>query len=316
MLLLDPYETSYGKTLHKDRLMKEISLYYTANAEKNLNYEYNAFNVFFILGYDKEEENLPLFNHPLIIEDYRGNKFVGCDLRKYTKTKGEQPLNIADVISDRASAINLINSTLIINDFLLDNYSKYRSVFVPTCTAYAFLISYLVNTIIALNPLEKHEVELAAMFHANVLLIPDQPAKTDDHLDIIAARMQKSKLSLPVSRKGVDQVIALCNSYDPTITALVQNIQAVLPPEKANLFNEALLINLLANMWYGHGASESLYMSLECMPMFMSLIYSALSDRTYKRSRISTLLDKYSKQINAKQFIVDMEHNLNHHSKL
>lgn len=309
MLLLDPYKTSYGKIIHIDNIKKEIEYYYVANKAENLNYEFGSNNLCFIIGWSKEEKDLPVFNQPIILD---ANKYkfsiVACDLRKYVRLTQEQPLNIEDVQKDNGNVQNLTTSAMIIADLIdEEKYGIYRPVFKSVTTAYAFLISYLVNAVVTLNPVEQADVEMAAMFHANTLLIPDKIEKTQDYLDIIGTRMRNSKVSLPITPKGVEGILNKCVDYNSTITSLVNNIKYVLPPDKAELINESVLLSLLANMWYGPGANETVIMSLECMPLFISLLLSALGDNTYKRSRITTILDRHSKQIDSKEFVRQME---------
>lgn len=307
MIILNPYETTYGKMLNIDKVIKPLSIYYTSSG-KNLNYEcVSNKNLVFITGYNKEEESLPMFNHPLIFEDYKGDKHVAVDLRKYVKTISEQPLNIFDIVKDKSAITNLMYNAIVISDLLEENYSEYKLLFNNITTAYSFFISYLVDIIVKLNPLEKLDVELASMFSANVMLIPDSKDKTDDYLDIITARMSQCKLSIPYSKKAVEQIIAQINNYNNTFDAVVSNIKTVLPIEKANLINTQVLAGLMSNIWFGPGAEESLIISLESMPMWLCVVYSAISDNTYKRSRLTSILDKHSRQINAKEFSKNLE---------
>lgn len=308
MLILNPYETTYGKMLHADRLIKPLSMYYTTSGDINLNYECtDNKNLVFITGYNAEEENLPMFNHPCIFEDVKGEKHIAVDLRKYVKKVNEQPLNILDIAKDKSSVLNLMYNAIIISDLLNDNYGEYRPLFNPITTAYSFFISYLVDIVVKLSPLEKVDAELAALFSANVMLIPDSTEKTDEYLDTIAARMAQCKLSIPYTKKSVEQTIANVVSYDSTFNAVVANVNAVLPEEKASLINSQILAGLMSNIWYGPGSEESLIIALESMPLWMCIVYSAISDNTYKRSRLTSILDKYSRQINSKEFIKNMD---------
>jgi len=43
-------------------------------------------------------------------------------------------------------------------------------------------------------------------------------------------------------------------------------------------------------------------MSLEHMPTFIAMLYINIADKTYKRTRLASMLDKYSKNIGNTEF--------------
>lgn len=310
MIIVDPYSTSYGRLLNKDRITKELTKFLITTQHRNLNYEFsNGENndIFYIIGLDQNEQDLPIFNQPMVFTDMKNFIHIAVDLRKYVKPVKEQPLNLEEIYKDAASCKFLINSSLIMSDFLGENYGDYKKVTVSVTMAYAILVSHIVDMIIKLNPLEKYDVEIAAAYFANLLLIPS--LKIEEYRDAIIARLSNARFSLPANKKHIASVIENLeqNEINYSIDGLIRIIQSVLPEEKSDLLNESIFLNMLSNLWFGPGTNETIVMALESMPLWIALVYCCVDDVTYKRSKLSTIFDKYSKNIDSKEFVKSME---------
>lgn len=310
MIIVDPYSTSYGALINKDKVSKEL-VKFSITADKNLNYEFrNGDNceVVFILGKNEDERSLPIFNQPMLVKNMRNEQVVYCDLRKYVKqTREDDVLNAGSVFKDIAACKYLVNASLIMSDFASDTLGNYRNVFGHIAMGYSVLISNIVSMAIILNPLEKLDLEIALAYYASLLLIQDNDIL--DHKDSIVARLSNFRFSIPVNRKNINTVVDSINSieinYD--VDGLINVIKHILPDEKKELLNDKILITLLSNVWYGPGNNETLIMALECMPLFISLMYSCIQDPTYKRCKVATIFDKFSKNISNKEFVRLME---------
>jgi len=63
-------------------------------------------------------------------------------------------------------------------------------------------------------------------------------------------------------------------------------------------FNAIAVYPLLKSTWYGHNANELVAVSLEHIPTFISILYAAITERAYKRSNLSKMLEyNYSKKL-------------------
>lgn len=312
MILADPYQTSIGKLVSNEKLIKELQKYIVATKNYNLNYEYlppkgrDDIQLVFITGCDEDEKELPVWNYPIVFENLKKNPVVAVDLRKFVKNDKGQPLKLHDVMRDQGASNFLINTALIISDFIAEHVGDYRNSFSSIAGSYGMFVSYLVNSIVALNPVEHLDVELAAAYFANLMLTPGNEYK--EYRDSIIARMSNSKFTLPVTKRSVTATLERVADYDDlTLTNLVNTIKDVMSEEKRGLITEQLLINMTANMWYGNGTNDVLVYAFECMPLWIALSYTALGDKTYKRARLSTILDKFNKQIGVKDYVKNMD---------
>lgn len=296
MVNIDPYLTSYGRLINIENLKKELLKYVITN-DSNLNYEYateDQSKLVFITGYNSEEKELPLFEHPIIIKDIKNNNIVCIDVRKYVRQHTEQALYLKDIVKDTSSLNFLVIRAIAMSDYANGYYGVYRPVYKNYTVGYAMLISNIINAIVGLNPVEKVNVELAIGFHFNTLITDSDVSGRDG---AILARLEQCKLSLPVNKKHIAITIEHLDSSDRTIDGLVSKIVSVLPEEKGTLITKGVLVNMLANIWYGAGGVESVLMSLENVPTWIALMYSATVDKTYKRSRLANILEMSSRKI-------------------
>lgn len=312
MIIADPYQTSIGKLVNNEKIEKSLQKYLVSTKNYNLNYEFlppkgrDDIQLVFITGCDDEEKELGIWSYPLVFENLKKNKVIATDLRKFVKDNKSQPLTLKSVMRDESATNFLINTALIISDFIAEEFGEYRNCYNSITTSYGMFISYLVSAAVALNPVEHLEVELAATYFANLMLTPENDYR--EYRDSIIARMSNAKFTLPVNRKSVTATLDKVSDYDNlSITNLINTIRDVLPEEKGGLINETILINLMSNMWYAGGNNDALVYALECIPLWVSLTYTALGDKAYKRARLSTILDKFNKQIGVKDYVKNMD---------
>lgn len=312
MILADPYQTSIGKLVNNEKIIKALQKYIITTANYNLNYEFlppkgrSDIQLVFITGCDEDEKELGIWSYPLVFDNLKNNKVIATDLRKFVKDNKSQPLTLASVTRDEGATKFLVNTSLIISDFVAEEFGEYRNCYNAITVSYGMFIAYLVSQIVSLNPVEHLDVELAATYYANLMLTPENDYK--EYRDSIIARMSNSKFTLPVSRRSITATLDRISDYDNlSLTNLVNTIKDILPDEKAGLINETILINLMGNMWYGNGTNDALVYALECIPLWIALTYTALGDKTYKRTRLSNILDKFNKQIGVKDYVKNME---------
>jgi hypothetical protein len=261
--------------------------------------------VCFILGYNEEERSLPIWDHPLVMKDVNGTSTIVTDLRKYVKKIDEQPFNISDVIKDKASAEFLVIRTLLTADYIDGNYGIYRNINETIVPAFALVISSVINNMVALNPVERVNIEIVLSHYLNVFLTNSE--NIEENIPNIVAKILKSKLSIPVNRKSVETIVFNIKHDISNIEDLLENIRKVISEDKASFINSSILVNLLSNIWYGPGGSETIMMGLEDVPTWSALVYVSLLDKSFKRTRLSMLIEKSARKLNSSEFEKQMK---------
>ena len=162
-------------------------------------------------------------------------------------------------------------------------------------------IANTLGSVVTLAYPEVIQVEIAAALYFTII-----SSDSDDMpylKEIAAARVSTSKMTGMLSKTVVDKAYRdipledLYENFGKSIDLLFGIIKNILPDDKSDLMNSEVLFNNIANMWFGPGNAETMVMSLEHVPTWAALLYSAVTDNTYKKSRVSTIFDKYSKNI-------------------
>jgi len=300
--MFNPYATKYGKLLNTRKLEEALSAYLTTNDLDLLEYEYpmtGDVRCAYITGYTQEEQELPVWEHPLVVKTLKGVSVVVSDIRKYVTKLEEQPAKLGDVTRDANGLNFIILRTLLTRDFLDNKIGEHRAIFKPATTAMGAWLSGMINTIIMLDPIEAFRVEIISSVYANTLFYKEDDIA--DNLDVIIARVIGSKHVYNISKKEIKDV---ANAYSPTngkgMDALINNISMAIDDGKSQFITVDSLIGVMGNVWYGPGGSETPIIAIENMPTWLSLLYSVISNRSYQKSRIGNLLNKHKRAIDSK----------------
>lgn len=313
MPIIDPYETSYGKVINKSRLIKEVQDYIIRSDER-LSYEYivsedTGFAI--ITGWNKEEQDLPVFDHPLIIQDVKKRNIVVVDVRKFVKNHDVQPSAVNEIVKDGAGYEFTVLRGLLTVDFLNHEYGNLRQIYNGISMSYAAVVATLLHGCMNFNPQELVRVEIACAYFANLLFIDQRDIP--DMRNNIVARVSNFKYSIPVGKSLITSTLEDIPEINQDIYGLITLIKTVIPEEKAELVNDALLVNLLSNIWYGPGGNEPLVIGLEHMPTWIAIVYVSLANLMYKRAKLTSILTKYNKSIDSKEYIKEIEIYLKEH---
>ncbi len=294
----NPYDTTYGKMLNITNAQKELLKYYTSTKDTNLNYEYGhgiPVSLLVIIGYNEDEKNLPVFDHPVTFTDIRNNTVVAVDMRKFVRQTTEQPMTLREIAKDTASLDFIMLRAMLTAQFIHGDTGIMRNLDKNFATGFALLLSWLLNIMGNFNPVDKVSIEIViAHYYYSLMLdendLPDMQAN-------LHSRIAKTPLSLPITVKNVENTLRNIRPEIRTLDGLIENIKLVISDDKRMFINTDALVSLISSMWFGPGGSEAMIMSLEHVPTWMALMYSTVCDKTYKRSRLAGTLDKYSSKI-------------------
>lgn len=301
-----PSETSFGRRINIDKIKTELFKYLSTSDVTTLSYEYvtdSKLRLAFITGRNELERELPMFEHPILIEGVRHGNCLAIDLRKYVRIQDTTsiPRTLAEITKDGGHLMFSVLRGLYTADYINGNYGILSPAIKNLTVAYSMFIANTLGSVVTLSYPEVIQVEIAAALYFTII-----SSDSDDMSylkEIAAARVSTSKMTGMLSKTVVDKAyrdIPLEDLYDnfgKSIDLLFGIVKNILTDDKSDLMNSEVLFNNIANMWFGPGNAETMVMSLEHVPTWAALLYSAVTDNTYKKSRVSTIFDKYSKNI-------------------
>ena len=91
------------------------------------------------------------------------------------------------------------------------------------------------------------------------------------------------------------------------INDFVAAIKVALENPRLNNFNTVVLLTLVRNTWYGNNAKDYISISLEHMPTWLAIVYTALNEKTYKSSMVYKIREKIKKASNLDTYIKSYE---------
>lgn len=311
MKINNPYDTSFGSLINTTKISESLTRYLALVDIKLLSYEYSVegdSKLIFITGYNDEEKELPIWEHPLVFQDIKQNKIVAVDLRKYVKTDNTQPMNLSDIVRDKGSMDFCVLRALLTLDSINDELGEHRPIYKNIASAMSGFVSTIYSSIVGLDIVEKAHTEVAVGYYCNLAMVDDKDLK--EMLDPIKARVLKTPYSLKMNEKTLKATIDNIPHEVTSMESMLEMIRSVLPIEKKPFITESALINAIGNAFYGPGGSETLIMSLEHIPTWMALVYTGLENKSYKRSKLGSILLKDNKRIKSKEVAKHIENYL------
>jgi len=303
MLITNAYTTTYGKLIAIKKIETEL-LSYLARNDDNLSYEYantGTTKIIYITGYNLEEKNLPIWDHPVVIKDMRGNTLIVSDLRKYVFAKDELALNISDIIRDSNGVEFVTLRAMLTRDFIDNRIGLHRNLYKSISSAMCAWIVNAMNGIVGLDPVEKAYLEVVITHYVNYMLVEQDEVKNMEAA--ITGRILKSNYSLSLTNSVIESILSKLNNEVTSISDLIYNIKTVLPEAKSVFITVDTLVNNIANTWYGHGNSETLIMALEHIPTMMTLIYVNCDNKSYKRTQLASIIENNKKRIGNDDYV-------------
>ena len=299
MAIKIPYTTEYGKATQMGGVENALTRFAIGVNTKVMNYEYvidSDIQLVIITGYSDAEKELPVWDHPIYIE-YRNNKLLFVDLRRYVRAKDEQPTNIADIVTNKDGVEFSVMHALLVADSIENDNGIHRVIFKPVAAAFGTFLSTIANSIIPLDIESKIKLEIVGVAHATRTMyeVEDYDALKQD----IANRVLTTKYSIKIPKN------AIISTYDRLIPGaslddLVHNMKEVTPEHISNLITKESLLGVMNNLWSGPGASETLIIGLESPSTWISLVYSVIKNKSFKRSRLAMIISKNGRNINVK----------------
>ena len=296
MIIIDPYETKYGKLIKIDSIKTTVAKYMLTN-DDDISYGYTTnSDVGFvcITGYNPSEQEIPIFDHPLIVTDIKNRKYVVVDIRKYVRQHSKYT-PLSEIIKDKSSVDFIILRGLLTASYVSGNMGILRNVYKECIASHAIFLTYIINIIVGLNIAEKINVEIAISAYLNTLTVNDDDAQSIK--SVVVPRLYNGIYSMAVAKKEIEKVVDRFDYNPADMDGLIYNITSVMSDGKKEFIDSNVIYQLLNNTWYGPAGTEAIYVSLEHIPTLIALVYTSYTDMTYKKSRYSSLLQNYKTKI-------------------
>lgn len=252
----------------------------------------------FITGYNTGEERIRLFTHPISFNDFRGKDYLCTDLRLFI-AKGTPPYELEKGIRNQTE-FDFAKSRAILNlRWIAGETSGIRNALGFASVVYANWLGQVIARAFSLDFKDQSVVMvIACAFYRS--LFEEEFEFDETNIQALGMSMSSS-LKMPTDLVfGTLDKLEPMNDIHDLCTTISKNLEN-LRPER---FNPAILLNMVANNWYGQNAKEILAVAIEHPPTWITIVYTALKQRTYKTSMIYQVAERIGKRGASDTFLV------------
>jgi len=282
-------EVSIKEALIKDPGLQDESLGLVDNGE---------YRAVFITGKFSSEVDIPLFTHPITINNFQGKNFLVTDLRLFLG-KWSWDTKIEDLVKNRTD-FNFAKSRAMLNlIWLNEGPSVLKNNMAFSASVFSSVVSETISRAFALDFNDLITIGVLAEIYYYSLFLETESLSDDDKQKIVVHIIRSGKIK-------ADYIYDILDRIEPMkdLSGFCLNVGKVVQNVRLNKFNSAILLSILSNSWYGINAKEIISVSLEHPPTWTALVYTALSEKTFKTSAIFKAAEILGKRGVADQFML------------
>ncbi len=298
MILIEPYDFKTLKLLNNSQTVfninKYISIDYAFIREKEkvqikpFENDYTKLTPVMLYGLSDVEKDITPFNHPIINKDA---KWIALDLRNVVKLSSDK--ESFEVRNDSEYNLSLQRFILTGMWAVGKQSSLYSLKFPHFC--FASWLSENLTKKFGLDLNNQLQLRVLALIYYSKLFTNDY---NEDDFGKLIVRLKEDimvpKLIEEVHEKigeleNIDDFCKAC--YDVTGNIRLKNLDS------------NVLINTLANNWIGLNGKELVLLSLEHPPTWISLVFAALTQRSFSKNVIGTIVEKLNKKGSGDEFL-------------
>lgn len=292
-------EVAIKESLIKDQGLQDESLGLVNNGE---------YRAIFITGKYPSETDIPLFTHPITINNFQGKNFLVTDLRLFL-SKYTWDSKIDSLIKNRTD-FNFAKSRAMLNlIWLNESSSVLKNNLSFAANVFSAVVSETISRAFALDYNDLIAIGVVAEIYYYSLFVDSESLSDDDKQKIVVHIIRSGKIR-------ADYVYGIMDKLGPMkdLNGFCENVVSVMENVRLAKFNSAILLSVMANSWYGTNAKEIISISLEHPPTWIALVYTALSEKTFKSSAIFKAADRLGKRGVADQFMMAYTSLVKNHS--
>jgi hypothetical protein len=259
----------------------------------------------FVSGLDPEDNTIPPFVHPYLIENFKGKNYLISDIRPFKGTLSLYP----DEGEFEKTVRNASEYALVKNRAALELFwvagerAKIRSQLSFAGSVFGSWIAQSVTKVFALDFHDQLRVTALSIYYFH-LLFDDGSVLKDRALEVAAIH------TINVTKLEAAEVYALFESMPEIQDAndFCEAIKVKLENVRLAEFNLAMLLTLIRNTWYGNNAKDVIATALEYPPAWIAIVYAAMTEKTYKNSPVYKLIEIQAKRSrNVEEFRLNYE---------
>ena len=309
MILKEPYSSKSLKLYNAQSNIAEVNRYITidyAYIKTKEKLKIKPFtdgrvtiNPVILYGLSDTEKSIIPLNHPLYSPS---NNWGTLDLRNFVKVSNDgTTYEIRNESEYRLTVTRFILTSL----WYVGNQSSLYSLELAHFAFSSWLSDNLASKF-GLDLGDKLKLRvLANIYYAR--LFKEYP--DSDELDMLLIRAKNDGM-IPTLFKEVYEQVSDPDAHN-SIDDFCRKCYAVTGNVRLKDLDYLVLVNIIQVNWMGANGKELISLALEHPPTWISMVYAAITQRTFKRNYVTTVVERLSKRGNGDAFVKALEGKIN-----
>ena len=253
----------------------------------------------FITGLHDSEQDIPLFTHPLEVV-HNGKTYLCTDMRLYVSNLlGRATLADLDNNIKNKVEFNFVKTKSILTLAWLDKKQGHiKNGLGFSANVYSALVSQLISRAYGLDYGDQLLIQIVACYFYYSLFYDDVMITDELVQSWVVHTIQITKTDSALIESTFKK-ITKCNNME----TFCETIKDVCVNSRLHDLNVLVLLTLVKSTWFGANAKEVMSVALEHPPTWVSMVYTALQERSYKNSNIYQYAERLGKRGLAEEFI-------------
>ena len=296
MILKQPYEFRSLKLINNSQLINNINKYITIDYVyikekeklklKTFNDLHLTLNPVILYGLSDIEKDIPAFSHPVVNLE---NKWIALDLRQYVKVE-----------NGNYEIRNESEYNLALHRFILTGMwyvGKQNNLYSLKLGHFAFA-SWISDNLVRKFGLDlNNQIQLKALGLIYYSKLFTDEFTTDDFSKLVI----RSKEDI-ITPNLLEEIYSKVDKLE-TIDDFCEACYKVTDNVRLKGLDYSVLMTILSNNWIGSTGKELTLLSLEHPPTWLSLVFASLTQRSFKKNFIATVVEKINKRGKGDEFI-------------
>lgn len=242
-------------------------------------------NVVFVVGAKDAVIDIPLFGHPIEIQAVGGEKYMACDIRSMASER--RSVKDQPVVRQRSEFSFMVRRAILQRAWNEGEFGELKNISKMPIAIFAQWVSEAITRQLHVDPQVQLELRVLSAFY--YLCLFSLPVAHTDERERLKYAVQ---ISNALSYRNVDEIMRIIEGVGH-LENLDQFCKAVVGKGfsvRLERLAPGLLITWLVMSWYGTSAREVAAVALEHPPTFLAMVFSSITDRGYRKTRLAEMI--------------------------
>lgn len=235
------------------------------------------------------DESIPAFSMPITVMDVMGRRRICIDVRK-----NNREYTINEVTGTFKPALltetNFLVNLAIAQDIWREGPAEFNNVYFDACRIYAMWLAMKTSKRLVLSAQQQNELVISFAYYW-LTRYNSESFINENYYNFIV-----NKIST-LFGFNQNEVYTILNRFNKVvfedIDVFCKTLSQVIDNPKMKTFNRVLLQTMILGSWLGGvNARELTAVAVEYPPVFLTILYRALNERSFKNSDITQLAMK------------------------